>query len=211
MAYIYRHTRLDKNEPFYIGIGSDNKFERAFSKKYRNNYWNSIVKKTDYKVDILIFGLSREDACFLEIELIKKIGRKDLQNGTLVNMTNGGDGISGYIYTDEQRKKHLERMSGKNNHFYGKKFSEEHKLKLSLAHKNISNETRKKMSIAKKNISDKTRLKMSISKSKKVIDTKTGFIFNRLKDASIYYKINYSNLCGMLNGKRNNYTNLKYI
>jgi hypothetical protein len=25
MAYIYRHIRLDKNEPFYIGIGSDDK------------------------------------------------------------------------------------------------------------------------------------------------------------------------------------------
>jgi hypothetical protein len=22
MAYVYRHIRLDKNEPFYIGIGS---------------------------------------------------------------------------------------------------------------------------------------------------------------------------------------------
>lgn len=23
MAYVYRHIRLDKNEPFYIGIGKD--------------------------------------------------------------------------------------------------------------------------------------------------------------------------------------------
>ena len=29
MAYVYRHIRLDKNEPFYIGIGSDKEYKRA--------------------------------------------------------------------------------------------------------------------------------------------------------------------------------------
>ena len=38
MAYVYKHTRLDTNEIFYIGIGSDNSFNRAFSKKKRNNF-----------------------------------------------------------------------------------------------------------------------------------------------------------------------------
>ena len=35
MAYIYRHIRLDKNEPFYIGIGSDveGKYKRANRKR----------------------------------------------------------------------------------------------------------------------------------------------------------------------------------
>ena len=27
MAYLYRHIRLDKNEPFYIGIVSDNVYK----------------------------------------------------------------------------------------------------------------------------------------------------------------------------------------
>lgn len=31
--YLYRHIRLDKNEPFYIGIGSEKfGFNRAISK-----------------------------------------------------------------------------------------------------------------------------------------------------------------------------------
>jgi hypothetical protein len=33
MAYLYRHIRHDKNEPFYIGIGSDN----GMIFKYSNN------------------------------------------------------------------------------------------------------------------------------------------------------------------------------
>jgi hypothetical protein len=32
MAYLYRHIRLDKNEPFYIGIGSDKQYKRAYNK-----------------------------------------------------------------------------------------------------------------------------------------------------------------------------------
>ena len=40
MAYLYRHIRLDNNEVFYIGIGSDSEgyYKRAKSHKYRNYY-----------------------------------------------------------------------------------------------------------------------------------------------------------------------------
>ena len=33
MAYVYRHIRLDKNQPFYIGVGTCDTYERAYSKK----------------------------------------------------------------------------------------------------------------------------------------------------------------------------------
>lgn len=36
MGYLYRHIRLDKNEPFYIGIGGFDKTEKEFS--YRRAY-----------------------------------------------------------------------------------------------------------------------------------------------------------------------------
>jgi hypothetical protein len=42
---VYRHIRLDKNEPFYIGIGSDRNYKRASSIKDRNKYWGNIVNK----------------------------------------------------------------------------------------------------------------------------------------------------------------------
>ena len=45
MAYLYRHIRLDKNEPFYIGIGSDEQYGRANSKHNRNKLWNGVIKK----------------------------------------------------------------------------------------------------------------------------------------------------------------------
>ena len=54
MAYLYRHIRKDLNIPFYIGIGSDDKYQRANSKTHRNSHWLYIVNKTDYEVEILL-------------------------------------------------------------------------------------------------------------------------------------------------------------
>ncbi len=92
MAYVYRHIRLDKNEPFYVGIGSDDKYTRANSRKDRNKYWSNIVAMTNYRVDILADDISWEEACLKESEFISIYGRKDIGNGTLVNLTDGGDG-----------------------------------------------------------------------------------------------------------------------
>ncbi len=33
MAYVYKHIRLDTNEIFYIGIGNNNDYGRAYQKK----------------------------------------------------------------------------------------------------------------------------------------------------------------------------------
>ena len=74
MAYVYRHIRLDKNEVFYIGIGSDDKgyYYRANSKnnKSRNFHWSSIYNKTSILVEIMLDDLSWEEACDKEKEFI---------------------------------------------------------------------------------------------------------------------------------------------
>ncbi len=74
MAYVYRHIRLDKNEPFYIGIGSC--LNRCYIKTRRNKHWHSITDKTDYRVDIIFDDLSLEDAKEKEKELIYLYGKK---------------------------------------------------------------------------------------------------------------------------------------
>jgi hypothetical protein len=92
MAYLYRHIRVDKNEVFYIGIGSDPSYDRANTVKGRNTYWKRIVNKTSFNVEIMIDFLSWEDACAKEKEFIKIYGRRDLGLGTLCNLTDGADG-----------------------------------------------------------------------------------------------------------------------
>lgn len=157
MAYIYRHIRKDKNEVFYIGIGSDNKYKRAYSTYFRNKYWHHITAISEYEIEIILDGLSWNEACEKEKEFIQIYGRKDLNEGTLVNMTNGGDGL--YNPSPEIRAKlkkpkteahklnisltHADIRGSKNpmygkgylvtgekNHFYGKKHTEETLKKL---------------------------------------------------------------------------------
>ena len=122
MACIYRHIRLDTNEVFYIGIGKSS--DRAYDKRYRNNYWNNIVNKTEYEVQVLKKGLSWEDACELEKVLILYYGRKDLGTGILVNMTDGGEGKCNYVASDSFRSKCSDRMVG-NTINNGRKHSNE--------------------------------------------------------------------------------------
>ena len=98
MAYVYRHIRLDKNEPFYIGIGSDSNYSRAYSRKNRNNIWHSIANKSDFKVEIMIDDISKDDACKKEMEYISLYGKIVNSTGILANMTDGGDGITGYSH-----------------------------------------------------------------------------------------------------------------
>lgn len=105
MAYVYRHIRLDKNEPFYIGIGSDSTYYRANKKSQRNIHWKRIVSKTKYSIDILIDDLTWDEACEKEKEFIALYGRKDLKTGCLVNMTEGGDGAFGKVTSDETKLK----------------------------------------------------------------------------------------------------------
>jgi hypothetical protein len=121
-TYLYTHTRLDTNEVFYVGIGTQDNYIRASRSHNRTNYWNNVVKKCGWKVDILYDNLSWEDACKKEKELIALYGRVDLGTGTLVNLTNGGEGTLGHKHTNETKAKMAKTRKGR-------KYSEEHKLK----------------------------------------------------------------------------------
>lgn len=93
-AYVYSHTRVDNNIVFYIGIGTSKEFKRAYSLNGRNRFWRHVVAKTKYEVEILFENITIEQANSIEIQLIKKYGRRDLGNGVLVNLTDGGEGIN---------------------------------------------------------------------------------------------------------------------
>jgi hypothetical protein len=92
MAIVYIHKRKDTGQIFYVGIGK--KESRAYTNWGRNNYWKDLVGKIEYSIEIIKNNISWEEACQIEKELIKSIGRKDMDLGPLVNKTNGGEGIS---------------------------------------------------------------------------------------------------------------------
>ena len=126
---VYRHIRLDKDIPFYIGIGKD--INRPNNKKDRSNFWKSIISKTEYAVEILFDNLTKEQAIEKEIEFIKLYGRVDLKTGTLCNMTCGGEG-TGKLNDDLEylrRKRIKETLTGR-------KASEESIIKNCLSKRN---------------------------------------------------------------------------
>jgi hypothetical protein len=144
MAYVYRHIRIDKNEPFYIGIGSDMTYKRAREKSRRSNLWNKIIAKSDYDVEILLDDITFEEAKNKEIEFIKLYGRINLGNGTLANLTDGGDGTPNRIFTSEHKKKlSLSQI--------GKKISEEQKDKLRKYRLGVPNSAEARAKISKAN------------------------------------------------------------
>lgn len=180
MAVVYRHIRLDTNEVFYIGIGKDMK--RPYNKSGRTDLWKRVVNKHGYKVDIIVEDIEWEKAKEFEKSLIFLYGRRDLGKGTLVNMTDGGEGCLGRKVT----------------------FSEEHKAKLREARKNYthSEETKRKMSETNKRMgripprSDRPIYQLSLGGS-------IMKLFESALTASKELSIDSSGIAKVCKGKRN--------
>ena len=149
--YTYAYLREDRT-PYYIGKGKE---DRAFIKNRKG------IRPPNDKCKILILkqNLTEEEAFNHEKYMIDVFGRKDLGTGILHNRTDGGEGPSGVIKSEETRRKLSEANKGEKSHMYGKSLSQETKRKLSELNtgennpnygKSHSQETKRKMSEARK-------------------------------------------------------------
>lgn len=160
MFYVYEHIRLDTNQVFYVGKGKNNRLK---SKYDRNKYWHNIVNKVGFKA-VKIFEHKDEELILLveieRIDQLKRLGTK------LCNMTNGGEGTSGRVLSEESKRKigvrhsqesydralekrkamypftaeHIKNLSlariGDKNHMFGKTHSQEAREKIRQARLN---------------------------------------------------------------------------
>jgi hypothetical protein len=163
--YVYAYLRIKdsshgrKGSPYYIGKGSGN--------RVKSNQGRAANPPKDKSMVVYVQeGLAEKQAFDLERYCIALYGRIDLGTGCLRNKSDGGEGSSGVVITDERRQKisrahkgkvvsaearrrigdasrgrkkspeTLQKMSekskGENNHFFGKKHSDEFKRKRSL-------------------------------------------------------------------------------
>lgn len=157
---VYLHKKKTDNSVFYVGMGD---LKRAYCKQ-RPKWWNRVVDKYGYVVEIYKNELTQEQAFKLEIELIAKYGRIDLGNGQLINQTSGG--ITVENLSDEVLKKRSESLKSIIR-------TDEWKNKISLAHKGKVKSKEHKENIAKamtgKKIPEHVKVKMRLSnKSKKI-------------------------------------------
>ena len=103
--YTYAYLREDKT-PYYIGKGEGN---RVYYK-----YKNEVKPPKDKSRIIFLKQNPTEAEAFKhEIYMIAVFGRKDLGTGILYNRTDGGEGGSGAIRSQEFRKNISQSRKGK--------------------------------------------------------------------------------------------------
>lgn len=167
MYYVYQHINKT-NGKRYIGVTKQNPESRwgIDGVNYKSSpYFYSAIQKygwDGFEHEILFNGLTKEEACIKEIELIARFKTQDKQYG--YNIMEGG---SAPTIPEEVRAIMSEKMRGNKNGLghvcseekkreisnaqKGRKLTEEHKAKLSKAkqgshHIPPSIETRKKIS-----------------------------------------------------------------
>ena len=134
----------------YIGQTS-----RSVSRRLHEHirYTDFIINKAIKKYGVENFSyqtweVPNEQLNMTEMSIIKQFNTK-IPNG--YNMTDGGLGGGGWQHSEEAKNKMSDRCKGNKNHFYGKKHTEENKIKMSKSscHRKLSEDNKIKMRIGK--------------------------------------------------------------
>ena len=136
-VYVHRYASGHKQgQVFYVGKGKD---KRLKSKMDRSKWWKNVVKKYGFIYEIVIRFKSEACAFSFEKALIRNYGRENL-----VNLTDGGEGMSGWVPNNNTRETWSKIRTGK-------KLSKQHRESISKGGTGriASEETRAKLSMAK--------------------------------------------------------------
>jgi hypothetical protein len=161
--YVYEHIRKDTGAVFYVGKGSGKRCKHFVN---RGKFWNNFCKSKDnVEVRLPIKNVDEEFSLLAEVELIDLYRRRGVK---LVNISDGGEGTSGWIPSEETRQKigeankHTPKASGEKHGMFGKKHTAESLAKMSASQnkrdytnhpmlgKHHTNEAKAKVSLARK-------------------------------------------------------------
>lgn len=125
MSYVYQYIDSNTNLTFYIGKGTGSRKTihlreakarlEGFAPKGRpsfcvNKILSLLKQGIEPIVEVIQDGLSDDEAYSLEKQLVKKYGRRNLdENGILTNRAEGGLGSKGYKQTPEMIAALIER------------------------------------------------------------------------------------------------------
>ena len=131
-CYVYTHRKATTGDIFYVGKGTA---ERAWDRYGRTAYWQNVVAKHGFVVQIESDGLLEFEAFARERDLIASLRARGVR---LVNLTDGGEGtlnpsdetrakLSAYQRGRKKSADHIEKIRQANT---GKLRTEETKRKL---------------------------------------------------------------------------------
>lgn len=214
--YVYIHFRKSDGIPCYVGKGTANTkdFYKRSTEHHKNKHWQNTVDKHGIVISIFASCQTDLEAQEQEKKLILEIGRLDLNTGTLVNKTNGGDGICGLIISDDLRAKRSEAASKPRSDTWIASIREARKNGgnggVVKAGDKLSEEW--KANLAASKTGNKNPMFGKTTKiAKQVVNTLTGTVYPSVGKAAEDFKLNMKTLYNMLSGHRRNYTSLEFL
>lgn len=111
--YVYIAFRPWDGTPCYVGKGKGKRW-KCHSYRTHNPWLRRIITRAGGEIPVVVIRslLSESEAFEIEVAFIKAIGRK-ASGGPLVNLTDGGEGISGHRHSEQVRAGLSLRMMGK--------------------------------------------------------------------------------------------------
>ena len=194
---VYKHTT--PSGKVYIGITCQKpeyRWDNGNGYKQNGHFFNAINKYGWENIahEILIDGLTREQACALEMQLIKAYESTNPKKG--YNGTLGGECN---CPSEETRAKMSTAKKGKPPHNKGKKMTPEWLQHSREAHAVVSDETRAKQRAAKlgKHLSEAAKEKIS----KPVVCLETGIVYKSAVHAAKEIGAAQQNISACCRGK----------
>jgi hypothetical protein len=149
--YVYELWNPIKNEIFYVGKSQHKsrstrlndhlkEAQEVLTKKRMGTHKTHTILKIlreGYNIDFKIVyeTINEQEAFEKEKALIRHYGRRDLKTGPLTNLTEGGEGVCGYLAPDWLRKLYSTQRKGTGNAMFGRNHTENSRSQISQTRK----------------------------------------------------------------------------
>lgn len=132
-VYIYRDPS-NNDMPIYVGKGNGRRAYAHLNRTDNGPLPNKLNKMKQLGIEPIIEiipALAEWHAFFMEECLVSMFGRKNNGTGILLNLTDGGEGVSGRVVSPEARIAHSKKIAGKTH-------TDATKLKMSKAKQGVA-------------------------------------------------------------------------